>query len=455
MRIPQVIFSVVNSDLCIGCGLCVSICPSKAIKMSWNDNGFLNPIQIDTCDNNGDCIKVCPFNPFPEENVKTENELASYFLTTSTNHHFQIGNYNNIYVGHSIDYRLSSSSGGIATYVLTTLLKQKIVDGVVTVTEGNDSHFEYKFIKNTDELLTASKTKYYPVTLSEAIEEISKFNGKIAVVGIGCFIKAIRLLQINKPEFKEKICFTLGIICGGLKSKFFGEYLAAKAGIINNEFKKPLFRVKDFNSNASDYSFCCIDQKGIEKKIKMKKLGDMWGTGMFKCSACDFCDDVTTELADISLGDAWFQPYIKDGRGNNIIIVRSLVADNIIKEGIKYSNLIIETLELEKLLLSQKGSFNHRHKALKYRINHYVKNGIKIPPKRHCNEDISLEFKIVQKLRNNVRKKSLQNWKQFNEINIFERKMRNSLLLLDVATKIYHYINKIKKYFKENEQSTN
>jgi coenzyme F420-reducing hydrogenase beta subunit len=42
----------------------------------------------------------------------------------------------------------------------------------------------------------------------------------------------------------------------------------------------------------------------------------MWGTGLFKSNACDFCDDVTTELADVSL-DAWI-PYNKDGLGNSV-----------------------------------------------------------------------------------------------------------------------------------------
>jgi coenzyme F420 hydrogenase subunit beta len=30
----------------------------------------------------------------------------------------------------------------------------------------------------------------------------------------------------------------------------------------------------------------------------------MCASGLFKANACDYCDDVTTELVDISLGDA-------------------------------------------------------------------------------------------------------------------------------------------------------
>lgn len=105
----------------------------------------------------------------------------------------------------------------------------------------------------------------------------------------------------------------------------------------------------------------------------------IWGTGYFKANACDFCDDVTTELADISLGDAWLPEYQNDDNGHNVIITRSKIADDIIQKGIQNKELKVEELPFNRLLLSQKGSFNHRHKGLRYRIVNARKKGIKIP----------------------------------------------------------------------------
>ena len=59
------------------------------------------------------------------------------------------------------------------------------------------------------------------------------------------------------------------------------------------------------------------------------------GNWSFKSNACDFCDDVLTELADISLGDAWIDPYDKSGLGNSIIITRTKTAQTLIKNGLK------------------------------------------------------------------------------------------------------------------------
>lgn len=316
---------VVEQDLCVGCGICVVECCEHILSMKWNEEGFLVPEMIGNCKNNCSCINVCPFNPFPDNEVRTENEIADIFLKETPHSHSKIGYFYTIYAGYSKEFRLTSSSGGMATYVAKKLLENKIVDHIISVTEGdNDNFYKYSIISSANNIRQASKTKYYPVTLAEVLANIENTKGKIAVVGVACFIKAIRLYQYYHPTFKEKIPFLIGIICGGMKSKFFTEYLAGKAGIRNNRFLNPEYRIKDYNSKASDYSFGCVDcEENQHKVMKMRRVGDMWGTGLFKANACDFCDDVTTELSDISLGDAWLWPYNKDGKGTNVIITRS------------------------------------------------------------------------------------------------------------------------------------
>jgi coenzyme F420-reducing hydrogenase beta subunit len=348
-------------------------------------------------------------------------------------------------VGYSNKYRLTSSSGGVATYLIDELLKNQIVDAVIAVKEGKDSFYEYAIIRSTDDITVASKTKYYPVTLATVIKQLRSNDERFAIVGIACFIKSIRLLQYYHPELKEKIMFTVGIICGGIKSRFFAEYLAGRAGVENNQFSDPQFRIKDFQSTASDYSYGCKDEKGNFHTIKMRKVGDMWGSGMFKNNACDFCDDVTTELADISLGDAWLNPYNKDGKGANVIVTRSKLAEDLINSGIRSTDLSVEPLAFEAFLSSQQGSFNHRHKGLVYRMSLAEKRGMIIPPKRHDKEKISLDFKMVQNQRMKVRKLSLIEWAKHKDSNLFDDAMSEPRKKLKRITRIYHYIRFIER----------
>lgn len=448
---PKVIDLVVKNDLCIGCGLCTYKCPSKALEMKWNEYGFLTPVLSGSCDNDGNCLSVCPFNPTPAEEVKTEDELANIFLNEAPNQHPKIGKYYGLYAGYSNEFRMTSSSGGIATYILTELLEQNIVDYVFSVKESSnpESHYEYAISKTKGELIAGSKTRYYPVTLATVFSEIDKIDGNIAIVGVGCFIKAIRLAQHSNPELKRKIKFLVGIICGGVKSRFFTEYLASKTGVPTELYYKPEFRIKDVNSTASDYSFGCYNKRTNEfKSIKMRTVGDMWGTGLFKNNACDFCDDVTTELADISLGDAWLEPYVEDGVGTNVIVTRSTLSENLLSKGEKKKIINITKLCLDEFLNSQRGSFNHRHKGLKYRIK------LKLPQyrlvKRQYKDIIYIDFKLVQRQRMIIRGKSLNIWRNLSDKDRFDKEIKKHLFKLSILTKLYHIKNRLINRIKFN-----
>lgn len=437
---PKVIELVVDNNLCIGCGMCVSRCTSNGLEMKWNEEGFLVASSTNSCDCNGKCLDVCPFNPFPKEEVRTEDEIATLFLPTALKSNKKIGKYNTIYAGYSNEFRLSSSSGGVGTYISTELLEKKIVDHIFSIKESSvpGTFYEYAVSSNKADLLIASKTRYFPVTLATVFSEINKLEGKVAIVGVGCFIKAIRLAQHADPYLKEKIPFLIGIICGGVKSRFFTEYLASKMEIKAEDIRKPQFRKKDVDSTAFDYSFSCLQGETEEKSIRMQSIGDMWGTGLFKANACDFCDDVTTELADISLGDAWLYPFFKDGKGTNVIVTRSATADQLMKEGTESNKLTIDLLSLESFLASQQGSFNHRHTGMPARINIAKKKKQLVPPKRYENGSVTFDFKLVQKQRMKVRAESLKVWKSSADANSFDLTMEPPLRKLRFYTKIYH-----------------
>lgn len=449
ISIPTVITEVVNNDLCIGCGVCVDACPSKALDITWNDYGFLTATtNSNDCNGEGTCIKVCPFNPAPAAQHKDEDKIAEIFLQNTSKHHPKIGRYEGIYAGYSKKYRATSSSGGIATYIYDRLFTKGLIDHVVTVGESSDKgvHYAYRVISSKDQLLSTSKTRYHPVTLAHSLESIRSLKGNVAISGVACFIKAVRLAQANDPVLKEKITFLTGIICGGVKSRFFTEYLASRAGAEQNHFSNPEYRVKDPYSTASDYGFSC-ESKAPEQThfIKMREVGDMWGSGLFKANACDYCDDVTTELADVSLGDAWLEPYSSDGQGHNVIVARSPLVTQILLEGESLGDIDLEVLSLDKFLASQQGSFNHRHDGLAYRSELAKKAEIIIPPKRHDTARLPFYLKLVQLARRSSRSSSLRVWKAHPEATQFDKNMKSVMLRLRFITKSSHGIKKLQR----------
>lgn len=432
------ISQIVKSGLCTGCGACVALNPD-GIKMKWSDDGFLVPQLTSDYSPRGE-EKVCPFNPHPDDSVRTEDELSKEFQGDLAKSAPRIGRLVDTYVGYSKDYRLTSSSGGLATYFSESLLRGGYVDAVASVHPSDDQEdrFEFAFTTDPEKVVRASETKYFPVTYAEVLQRIRNYEGRVAITGVGCFIKSIRLLQHYDPIFREKIVFTIGIICGGLKSVFFSDYLADKAGS-HTGYLSPRFRVKDPGLSANDYSYQCIDE-GTEdlKTIRMRSVGDMWGSGYFKSLACDVCDDVTTELADVSLGDAWLPDYQSDGKGQNVIVTRSKIADDLIREGIRSGSLAVAPLPLNDFLRSQRGSFNHRHIALKYRLAVLHSKGVETPPKRYDTQDISWRFKLVQNCRMKTRSQSLKVWREVRNAESFERKMSPLKNRLRILTELYH-----------------
>jgi coenzyme F420-reducing hydrogenase beta subunit len=441
---------IIAQELCIGCGVCTLGYKQHQVGMQWNKYGFLVPEVTEKMNFPDENLNVCPFNPFPEKEVHTEDKIGDLFLGDAPKNKDKIGHYYDIYAGYSQKYRFNSSSGGIATYILTQLIKQGIVDHVVSVRSSSDtdSHYEYQISSTPEEVVSSSKTKYYPVTLATALDRIKAVDGRIAVTGVACFVKGLRLLQHYDSYWKDKIAFIVGIICGGVKSAFYADYLASKAGV-TGKYDRPQFRIKDFESKALDYSYGCVNDKGIQHQIKMRTVGDMWGTGLFKNNACDFCDDVTTELADISLGDAWIPPYDQDGKGTNVIVTRSALADRLIKDGIKKEELSLVILPEEKFLSSQQGSFNHRHKGLKYRIKQTSRKGYVIPPKRYADENTGISFRFVQQQRLIVRKESLNNWLKSGNATDFDMLMYKPLQRLKRITRINHYVRAFKRKMKK------
>lgn len=445
MNTKYTILDIVAQDLCTGCGICVSE-SRNSLKMEWDKFGFLKPYMIGESINDN-AIKVCPFNPTPDAEVRDEDDLADIFLAKTKNRDSKIGRFENTYVGYANEFRETSSSGGIATFIFKKLLEDKIVDNLFIVKEVHGT-YKYQLFNDVTDVVKISKTRYIPVTLEELFLKINEIDGRVAISGVACFIKAIRLKQYYHPELKEKIPFLVGIICGGLKSKFFTDYLVQKAGI-DSAYSKQEYRIKEPTSTASDYSFGAFDEKNNFHQLKMKAVGDMWGTGLFKSNACDFCDDVTTELADISLGDAWLEPFSNDGLGTSVIISRTKLADSLIREGIDNNSLSVNLLSLDAFRQSQKGSFNHRNAGMKYRIHSRRKEGLIVPYKRErLLVNSPLEFKIVQNYRMQVRKYSLLLWKETPNSSIFDSKIVKIKKKLFDFTLFYHRIQRLKRIFK-------
>src|SRR5690625_1411219 len=216
----ELLRNVVQGGYCVGCGACAAL-QGSGLSMSINQIGQFEPVIDGPAEVHG-LQKVCPFS----NRSSNETEIARRLFGNACHWNDKLGYYRSCYAGYVAEgsFRSDGSSGGFGKWIGHELQRLNLVDGVVQVaaTHGGEGglHYSYLITRDLKSTRTASKSAYYPVELSDVVREMKATPGRYAVVGVPCFIKAIRLLAASDPVLEARIRFTVGLVCGHLKRKF-------------------------------------------------------------------------------------------------------------------------------------------------------------------------------------------------------------------------------------------
>lgn len=349
----------------------------------------------------------------------------------------RLGYFLSLYAGHVREgqYRKNASSGGMGTWIFKELFERDLIDGVIHVKENQDKNssvlFKYDISRSIEEIKAGSKTKYYPVEFSEVLKLVKEVPGRYAIIGIPSFIMAIRLLAEKDDLIKERVKFTIGLICGHQKSSKFSEALGWQVGIKPGNMKHINFRKKLLDKPANNYgveiSGLIDGQEVTIVKPTKELLGQNWGQGYFKTHASDYTDDVMNETADVTLGDAWLPEYTKDSKGNNVVVVRNPVINDLIKDGLRSGRLNLDVIDKETIFRSQAAHYRHTHDELAYRLYKKDKQNLWRPKKRvEASNDIPFLRRKIQNMREEISTKSHIVYKkavELNDLDYFKNEM--------------------------------
>ena len=309
-----------TATYCIGCGSCAVIDP--AFRIAKNADGCYRASVVGEPRDWIAAERVCPFASSVDENQLGE-ELFSKQSGVKYDQH--LGYYLSAYAGYvSVDgWRSRGTSGGMISWLAAKMLQDGLVDAVIHAKDGPDPKNMYtiQISRTVDEIKAGAKAKYYPIELSEAIKQVREHEGRYLFIGLPCFVKAVRLLRREDPVLMKRIPYCIGLICGHLKSDFFGQAEAWESGVPLDKIARVDFRHKTSGTRASDYA---IEVRRTDKDEPIvKRIAELstanWGLGYFKYNACDYCDDVLAETADATFGDAWIPKYVSDDKGCNVI----------------------------------------------------------------------------------------------------------------------------------------
>lgn len=297
---------------CCGCTSCANVCPQHAIKMCYDEDGFIYPvIDQKKCIQCGLCIKVCDFKNRKrvDRNYKPET-----------------------YIFQNYDREKSQSGGAFIALSDYVLDKGGSIYGCVLDTDNNVSHFRAISKAECDKM---RKSKYVQSNINGVISEISADlkEGKLVLFsGTPCQAAGI------KNFFENHRCvdnlLIIDLICHGVPSpKVFKKYIQ--------------YIEKKYNGKVTDFIFRDISDVGwggehVESYIinGEKKYSNIWRNIFYDnvamrecCSVCPYTTIVRN--SDITIADAWqldkHNPEMLDDIGTSLIMVHSPKGEKILK----------------------------------------------------------------------------------------------------------------------------
>jgi coenzyme F420-reducing hydrogenase beta subunit len=365
--------AIIRAGLCIGCGSCAAQGRREAhadAGMALDRYGELKPRGAPVWLREGPAAfsRTCPFSPTAAD----ESQLADALFPDAPHADGQVGRLRAAYVGHVAEpgFRERGSSGGMVSWTANELLRTGAVDAVAHVAPAEGGRlFRYRLSRTPGELAAGAKSRYYPVEMSQVLETIRREPGRYAVVGVPCFVKAVQLLRREDPVMRERIVATLGLFCGHMKSARLAESFAAQMRVPLAQVRAMDFRLKDPRRPANWYTahFALGDGRTAQRDWFHLAEGD-WGSGFFQSEACNFCDDVVGETADIAFGDAWLEPYTSDGRGTNVVVVRSARMQGLVADAIADGRLALAPVDAGFVARTQAAGLRQRREGLGYRL---------------------------------------------------------------------------------------
>lgn len=306
---------IVERAKCCGCTACYSSCPTNAIKMSDDKEGFKYPIINETaCIRCNKCKAVCPVLHIDSLNNPYGKTYAA--------------------VNRDIDIRLESSSGGIFDSIAKSVLQSNgVVYGVAL-----DEHFD-AFVFGIDDVLDLKRirgSKYLQAEIGEAYRNLKSdllCGRTVLFVGTPCQVAGLR--RYLGKEYENLILVDL--ICHGVPSaKLFKQYLSCLEEKYRSTIKSINFRSKKYGWN----NYGLRIQFANNKKYNKPNQADPWmlsfnANVMLRksCYGCQFRSK--GRVSDLTLGDLWgvdiVAPELNDNRGVSLVIEQSPKGVDIIK----------------------------------------------------------------------------------------------------------------------------
>lgn len=273
----------VEKNICTGCSACANVCPTQAISMVENSEGFLYPaVNAEKCVNCGKCFNICPAKHYEFGNTQPLNCLA---------------------IAGDDKLRKISSSGGVFT-----MLAEKVIDdgGVVCGVVFTQDYKEvyHTIVDNKQDLAAMRGAKYIESRTGDVYSKIKQYLTKgTKVLFVGCPCQVAGLYSYLGKNYEQLL--TCDLLCHGVSShKVYNIVFEKLFGWQNIDYVT--FRTKDRGHDCTNgYAILKNGQK-VPFNISNNMFEEAFHRSKslrLSCYNCKYAQQQRT--GDITLGDWW------------------------------------------------------------------------------------------------------------------------------------------------------
>ena len=319
----------IQTEQCCGCGACSQICPTGALRMDRNSDGF--PVMIfdsEKCVDCKLCQSVCPIN---SESVKKLTFKQADFAVAGVHKDESVAT--------------ESSSGGAFSAI-----SQAFAEGGDCVFFGaemlEDFSVRHRKAESLAEIASFRKSKYIPSETAETFKEAKAFlkQGKLVLFsGTPCQIASLKLFVGEKLQ--ENL-LTVDFSCHGVGNpSVWKKYISD----IEKKYGK---KIVEFDFRAKARSFAMYSSQSsrtiFADGTELVQFKDSWFKGfvsaLFKRPSCKYCPfSQPQRISDITIADFWGIERISkkwdSGKGVSLILLNTQKAKDLYGRISNYAKL--------------------------------------------------------------------------------------------------------------------
>lgn len=310
---PATLAKIVESGLCMGCGLCGAIAGSHAIDMVTTPEGRVRPLQKGEIapDAWTQILATCPgINVTVDRGEDHDGGVDDLIW----------GHHHRIVLAHAgdTDLRFRSTSGGVLSALGSYLLRSRQVEFLLQVRASASEPMRSETIlsRTVEEVISCAGVRYGPAAPLGAIREALDRRLSFAFIGKPCDVVGLRLLGRLDPRVGQYCKFALSLQCGGGPEFIKSRDLVRNLGLREEEVS--LLRYRGFG-NPGRTRIETHDGRAFELTYQ-----EMWDDQSKWCShsRCRICPDGIGESADVVVGDHWpgCEPSGEDAGFNSVMI---------------------------------------------------------------------------------------------------------------------------------------